>query len=80
MSSKDTIDPKALTLNGLRRTVGVVSTTASTHSGEYILTEGSEATPLAPDAKTILAAVRAMSDAERGKLLIALLGLADGRK
>ena len=80
MSSKDAIDSKALALNSLRDAGGVVSTTASTHSGEDILTEGSEATPLAPDAKTILAAVRAMSDAERGKLLIALLGLADGCK
>ena len=30
-----------------------------------------------PDAETIIRAVRRMSDAERGKLLTALLGLAD---
>ena len=33
-----------------------------------------------PDAEIMLEAVRGMSDAERGKLLMALLGLADGRK
>ena len=77
MSSKDAIDANTLALNGLRDSVGAVSTQASTHSTNDVRANGSEATPPAPDAKIMLEAIRGMSDAERGKLLMALLGLAD---
>jgi len=80
MSSKETIDSKALALNGLRDAACAVSTPASTHSTDDTRANGSEATPPAPDAEIILKAVRGMSDAERGKLLMALLGLSDGHK
>jgi hypothetical protein len=69
-----------LALHGLHNTTGAVSTPASTYSTDDTRANGSEATPPAPDAEIILKAVRGMSDAERGKLLMALLGLADGHK
>ncbi len=80
MSSKDAIDSKVLVLNGLRYAVGVVSTPASTHSTDDTRANGSEATPPVPNADNILEAVKGMSDVERGKLLMALLGLTGGHK
>ncbi len=80
MSSKDRLDSKACALQGLHNRTSGVSTPASTDSTDDTRPNGSEATPPAPDTEIILKAVRGMSDAERGKLLMALLGLADGHK
>ena len=70
----------ALKSKDLQDKIGVASTPVSTLSPENASDSVHKDTSATPDAETILVAIRAMSDAERGKLLVALLGLADVHK
>ena len=81
MSIKDINASNALETNDLHKSACTVSTAASTHFSLDPRDSGTSNTKIGTamlDAETIIAAVRRMSDAERGKLLTALLGLADG--
>ncbi len=70
----------ALDSNDIQVTTSVAPNSAPNICPENTQNPAPEATPTAPNADSILEAVKGMSDAEREKLLIALLGLADGNK
>ena len=81
MSSKDECMPNALDSHDLQKLSCIASTVASTHFPLGPRDTGTINTKTRTsmlDAETVIAAVRRMSDSERGKLLAALLGLADG--
>ena len=70
----------ALQTKDLQDTSGVAPNSAPNFSSDNTRNPAHDAKSTAPNAENILEAIKGMSDAERGKLLLALLGLTDGHK